>query len=256
MLNKLFSLFSRKSKKTAPIAVSSTFDLQPTYEIDEKELTIRRLLKEATQLKKDKDYDAACEKLKEAYTAADDTLLVKQYLRLPMYLQLAGRNDEAWAELNRINITYFDVFSQAEIANQMRIFLEKEKKFRRALDFAVWSLCQSIERDIYNVRQCEKDTNDYAKINKEYGFDDNNDGPTYGETKVGTPITDGAYKWFSDRIANSSSVEGVVAAIQKLMKKLKHEDATLDLANDLSTYLKSTTQFDLRKVQKIIALHT
>ncbi|MBU1339480.1 MAG: hypothetical protein KKD56_10475, partial [Acidobacteria bacterium] len=53
-------------------------------------------------------------------------MMIQERLRLPMYLQLAGRNDEAWDELNRLNVQYVDQFSQPVIANQMRVFLQKE----------------------------------------------------------------------------------------------------------------------------------
>lgn len=89
--------------------------------------TARNLLKEATALKREKKYIEACEKLREAYSAdGAENLMIKDRLRLPMYLQLAGRNDEGWDELNRLNVRYVDQFSQPIIANQMRVFLQKE----------------------------------------------------------------------------------------------------------------------------------
>jgi hypothetical protein len=87
----------------------------------------RDLLKEATSLKKEKKYAEACEKLRKAYRAdGAENLMIEERLRLPMYLQLAGRNDEGWDELNRLNAKYSDIFSQPIIANQMRVFLKKE----------------------------------------------------------------------------------------------------------------------------------
>lgn len=56
----------------------------------------RELLKEATQLKRKKEFDAACEKLKEAYSYRDgEYWTIAESLRLPAYLQLAGRRKEA-----------------------------------------------------------------------------------------------------------------------------------------------------------------
>ena len=87
----------------------------------------RNLLKEATALKREKKFFEACEKLREAYCAdGAENLMIEDRLRLPMYLQLAGRNDEGWDELNRLNIRYLDQFSQPRIANQRRVFLQKE----------------------------------------------------------------------------------------------------------------------------------
>lgn len=87
----------------------------------------RTLLKEATALKRLKRYDDAVAMLRRAYDAPTECpMMIQERLRLPMYLQLAGRNDEAWDELNRLNVQYVDQFSQPVIANQMRVFLQKE----------------------------------------------------------------------------------------------------------------------------------
>lgn len=87
----------------------------------------RNLLKEATALKKEKRYLDACNKLREAYLAdGAENLMIEDRLRLPMYLQLAGRNDEGWAELNRLLKKYNDQFSNSIILNQIKIFLKKE----------------------------------------------------------------------------------------------------------------------------------
>ena len=88
----------------------------------------RSLLMEATALKREKKYFQACAKLREAYSAdGAENLTIEERLRLPMYLQLAGKNDEGWVELNRLDTRYVDQFSQPIIAHQMRIFLRKEK---------------------------------------------------------------------------------------------------------------------------------
>ena len=91
----------------------------------------RELLKEATAFKKLKKFDVACEKLREAYAAeGSEYLMIEERLRLPMYLLLAGRGDEGWDELNRLNAFYTDEFSRPIIANQMRVFQKKEGKER------------------------------------------------------------------------------------------------------------------------------
>ena len=87
----------------------------------------RTLLMEATSLKKEKKYIEACDKLREAYSAdGAENLMIEDRLRLPMYLQLAGKNDEGWDELNRLYTRYTDQFSQPRIEHQMKIFLRKE----------------------------------------------------------------------------------------------------------------------------------
>jgi len=87
----------------------------------------RDRLKEATALKKENKFVQACSKLREAYSAEGaENLMIEDRLRLPMYLQLAGQNNEGWDELNRLYARYTDQFSQPRIEHQMEIFLRKE----------------------------------------------------------------------------------------------------------------------------------
>jgi hypothetical protein len=87
----------------------------------------RDLLKEATELKRAKKYNEACDKLREAYSAeGSEHFMIEERLRLPMYLQLAGRGDEGWDTLNQLFAKYTDQFSQPRIAHQMKVFLRKE----------------------------------------------------------------------------------------------------------------------------------
>ena len=87
----------------------------------------RNLLKDATALKREKKFIEACAKLREAYSAdGAGNLMIEDRLRLPMYLQLAGKNDEGWDELNTLSARYVDQFSKPRIAHQMTIFLRKE----------------------------------------------------------------------------------------------------------------------------------
>ena len=85
------------------------------------------LLREATVLKRARRFLDACEKLRQAYAAPGaENLMIEDRLRLPMYLQLAGRNDDGWDELNRLATQYTDPFSQPRIAHQRTVFLRKE----------------------------------------------------------------------------------------------------------------------------------
>lgn len=86
------------------------------------------LLREATVLKRARLFLDACVKLREAYAAPGaENLLIEDRLRLPMYLQLAGKNDDGWDELNRLAKQYTDAFSRPRIAHQRTVFLRKEK---------------------------------------------------------------------------------------------------------------------------------
>lgn len=222
-----------------------------------KEYSARELLKEATQLKKDKNYDAACEKLKEAYAASDaNELMVKERLRLPMYLQLAGRNDDGWRVLNELNVKYTDVFSQAEIANQMRVFLQKEKQFKKAILFSVWEIAKEIERDILNLQGSIELSDQMATLHSKYDFlDIDKDKKIYGYTPSGNPITDSAYEIFSRRLEENMSAEGVLEKIENDMKKAKLQDYAQPLAHDISVYFLSQTTYQLNVIRDIVSQH-
>jgi hypothetical protein len=112
-------------------------------------LSLRNLLKEASALKKEKKYSEACDKLREAYSVVgENNLTISDRLRLPMYLQLAGRADEGWGELNRLIITHVDQYSQISIAAHMAKFLRNEGKYKTAVLFSVWELCMRKEIDM------------------------------------------------------------------------------------------------------------
>ena len=67
------------------------------------------LMKESTALKKAGKFEDAVEKIREAYKEAQEmnlTLTVQDYLKLPPYLQKAGKNDEAWAWFNDLIRTF------------------------------------------------------------------------------------------------------------------------------------------------------
>ena len=93
--------------------------------------------------KKAKERDKALACLDEAYKLAaqqsyDDYGEWTNYLRLPAYLQLAGRNDEAWRWFNKLtcgelpyreqsNELAFRLDWRSLVSDKMRLFLEREK---------------------------------------------------------------------------------------------------------------------------------
>ena len=208
----------------------------------------RKLLKEATKLKKENKLDEACDALREAYKCAEpDELLIKEYLRLPMYLQLAGRNDEGWATLNELNMKFIDGFSQVDIANQMRIFLEKEKNYKKALVFQAWTICCEINRDKGSAQKIANDTDELAKHNLL-----DSEGSIYGYTNQGNPISDPTYKQFYDRAENAVSKELISERITSLLKKQKQIEQKDQLTELLAEYLASNAKYELRSVSEIV----
>lgn len=110
--------------------------------------SVQPLLTKAVAHKKAKEWDEALACLDEAYKLAAqqpyDYMEWSNYLRLPAYLQLAGRNDEAWRWLNNLSCGEFPYREQsneaaiqlgwrAMVSDKMRLFLEREKKFKPAL---------------------------------------------------------------------------------------------------------------------------
>ncbi|MHB1349353.1 MAG: hypothetical protein ACYCYR_05730 [Desulfobulbaceae bacterium] len=127
------------------------------------------LLKEATSLKKSGDIEGAILKLKSSYKAIERTGFnwdVKPFIRLPQYLQLAGKKDEAWKEFNNLLLGYPTQLDNLEVLpmthsiiyDKMRLFLQKEKKFKKAVLFAMFSyLCWT--KGLY-LQKRKKELND------------------------------------------------------------------------------------------------
>ena len=105
-------------------------------------------LTKAVKHKKDNDFEQAIEYLDKAYRICASYPLetvFDHYLRLPAYLQAAGRSDEGWAELNKLNIgvcpyrgdsptgSERDIRKAYKVSDKMRAFLDKEKKYKESL---------------------------------------------------------------------------------------------------------------------------
>lgn len=115
------------------------------------ELSIDDLLKDATIKKKDGDFDNAVNSLKLAFEKikkTDISYSVETFLRLPLYLQAAKRNDEAWQEFNNLiafgypnQHNYIDIrpYEESIIYDKMRLFLQRENKNEMAILFGIYS---------------------------------------------------------------------------------------------------------------------
>ena len=110
-----------------------------------------KLLADATAKKKAGDMDAAIDCLRNAYKEIAKTSInyaVPTYLRLPLYLQHANRNDEAWSEFNKLiaeghpnqmRTRELLPMDHSQIYDKMRLFLQREKQARKAVKFGVFS---------------------------------------------------------------------------------------------------------------------
>ncbi len=114
------------------------------------------LLRDATQRKKRGDFDGAVELLREAYREMEregPRHPMDVYLRLPMMLQLAGRNDEAWAEYNRLLVSPPDpelprsgfLMWSSQVYDKMRLFRQREGKSADAALFGILAFaCEAL----------------------------------------------------------------------------------------------------------------
>ena len=111
---------------------------------------ISALLKQATKLKQEGKTDDAIQCLRDAFAKiknCSEVYSIDTYLRLPLYLQQAGRNDEAWSEFNNLLINTGQLGSgdtvlpmdHSKIYDKMRLFLQREKRFLEAVRFGILS---------------------------------------------------------------------------------------------------------------------
>lgn len=109
------------------------------------------LLKVATEKKNAKDWDGAIAALKEAYQEIAQSQLgysLETFIRLPLYLQSAGRPKEAWIAFNDLlfkGISTQNVddatlpMNRSILFDKMRLYLQREKRNQLAEIFSIFS---------------------------------------------------------------------------------------------------------------------
>lgn len=144
----------KKSKKpftdNSPINIASSSSIIESAEQSSDD-NIGTLLKKATELKKNGNIDSAIDTLKLAYSEikkTNTTYLINTFLRLPLYLQEAKRNDEAWKEFNNLLSQGYPNYDRDQevwpaeegiIYDKMRLFLQREGKHNLAISFGIFS---------------------------------------------------------------------------------------------------------------------
>lgn len=118
---------------------------------DEKSKSSSELLKDATCLKKNGNIDAAINTLRLAYTVIQREGIsygFDVYLRLPKFLLIAGRADEAWSEYNRMLAEgiagkkpqlEMEYMEHSQLYGAMSLHLRKEGKYFKAAVFNAMS---------------------------------------------------------------------------------------------------------------------
>lgn len=107
------------------------------------ELNADESLKVATELKRDGNLDGAIEALKISYkkiSESSTTYRSETFLRLPNYLILAGRFDEAWESLNKLISGATNLRDRSNIYSAMGSALHKEGKHAQAIALDALSL--------------------------------------------------------------------------------------------------------------------
>ena len=126
-----------------------------TSHVSAEEKRIRELMRAATALS-DTDPNAAVETFREAAALVPQTetdYTVAPFLRVPRYLQQAGRQEEAWEEFQRLlKGGYLNMqkgkraWHQMESAvyDKMRLFLQREKRLEEAVLYGVRSIIAGV----------------------------------------------------------------------------------------------------------------
>lgn len=116
----------------------------------------RRLLREATA-SKNQDPEGAIRLFlmaREQIAQTDSDHGIQVFVRLPRYLQLAGRSREGWDELNRLLRDGYPNMYKSErcwyhtksfVYGKMRLFMQREQMFREAVPYGALAV-------IYNIR--------------------------------------------------------------------------------------------------------
>lgn len=221
--------------------------------------SVRNLLKEATALKKQKKYIEACDKLREAYSAdGENQLSMSDRLRLPMYLQLAGRADDGWGELNRLNITYLDKGSQIGIAAYMAEFLRNESNYKNAVMFAVWELCLRKELDVetqsYIVRKADQRLDRNKELASLLLTAVPETMPATGVTPSGNPIYDVSYPAVVRRLKVDYDYEAVLVLLEFNLAKKVPKETIFALAIDLISFL-ANAPYDISLCREVLSKH-
>jgi len=141
--------------------------------VNNQDKNANELLRKATEKKNTGAIDEAIELLKKAYTEIAGTNVdypIETFLRLPLYLQAAGRSNEAWGEFNKLlkngypnqNKTKTLIpMVESHIYDKMRLFLHRQKEYDRAIAYGIFSII-SHALGLYNQKR-ERELSSYTE---------------------------------------------------------------------------------------------
>lgn len=214
---------------------------------------VEQLLKVAAQLKKEKRYDEACSTLMEAFSIADEQVALSHRLRLPSYLLLAGRTDEAWCCLNELNVQFTEPEAQAAIASEMVEVLKKEGRFREALVHECWAYAMEVWPYRAFVDECieSADKEAIASETDEFAWLDAGRKAT-GKTPAGNPIYDCSYPSFKASLKKRLTVGAVTSSVGPLIRKFADAKAVGPFVKRFLMLLKASGRPDFVQVRSLV----
>ena len=130
-----------------------------------------KLLKKATNLKKEKKYLDALDVLKKAINQGKDEVTILHRLRVPGYLTLAGKIDEAWRETEKIRINVKNQkipFEIMDVYNSFSSIKKAEGNFDSALIYGLVGLIEDANR-LYKLYEYYLE--EHKEQQKEFGKD-------------------------------------------------------------------------------------
>ena len=213
----------------------------------------KQLLKDATQLKNSKNYDDACAALREAYAVNPDGITLSKRLRLPAYLALAERNDEAWRDLNELNLKWTEPRAQAEISKNMSSVLQVEKRYREALVHECWAYAMEMHDCKALVEGCiaSADKEASAASDDKYAWMDAGRKPT-GETPSGNPIYDCSFPSFDKGLKERLSCEAIIKRVRSLVLKIADEQSATAFVERMSALLERSGKVDFVRIRDLV----
>ncbi len=210
-------------KESIDVNNNMTVSVTTTSKITEySESKASKLAKEATQLKKDNKYEEALAKFLEALeVGGNEEFSVAVKLRLPMFYQLAGRGDDAWAEYHRMTEKYKSPYELARIYDKMRLQLQKEKSYLGAVPFGIYAYVMKVEGFQLFVDESEQ----MLVSMQGHEFSDPN-------------VYKKAIKVNKQRVKDEISREIILKMLEPLLKKAKVTDKTTLLLKGIATIVK------------------
>lgn len=213
-----------------------------------------QLLKDAVNLKKEKRYDEACNALMQAFALGAGVSSLTHRLRLPAYLVLAGKNDDAWRTLNEMNLEFIEPNEQSAIASKMAALLRKEKKYRDALVHECWSYTMEVEGCRRFVEGCIRDADRESLASKddEFAWLDAGRKP-YAKTPAGSPIYDCSFKSFNSSLKKRLERDAITSGVRSLILKFSDETTVGQFSRKFETMLKSAERPDFVRIRDLVA---